>query len=48
MNKEQLITSLKNEGFPTKITNAFSKIKREKFIPEEYKEYTYEDQPIPI
>lgn len=48
MNKQQLITSLKNDGFPNKITDAFSKIKREDFIPEEYKKYAYEDGPIPI
>ena len=48
MNKQQLITSLKTQNFPTKITNAFKKIKRENFIPQEYKEYAYEDQPIPI
>jgi len=48
MNKPQLITSLKNQGFLTKITNAFKKIKRENFIPQEYKKYAYEDSPIPI
>ena len=48
MNKPQLIQYLKQENFPTKITNAFKKIKRENFIPEEYKKYAYEDGPIPI
>ena len=48
MNKPQLIQELKNQNFPTKITNAFNQIKRENFIPAQYKKYAYENNPIPI
>lgn len=48
MQKQTLITYLKIQGFPKKITNAFSKVKRELFIPEEHKELAYENQPLPI
>lgn len=48
MDKEQLIVSLKTHNFQPKVINAFRKIKRENFIPEGYKEYAYEDRPIPI
>ena len=48
MNKLQLISYLKREGFSEKIVNAFEKVKRENFVPERYKEYAYEDNPIPV
>lgn len=48
MNKKQLIESLKHSGFPDNIIKAFEKIKRENFIPKEYKESAYEDAPLPI
>jgi len=48
MQKQTLITYLKTEGFPKKITNAFSKIKRERFIPEKFKKLAYENRPLPI
>jgi len=48
MNKPQLLNSLKQQGFPSKIIKAFKKVKRENFIPEEIKQYAYEDEPLPI
>ena len=48
MNKQQLINELKSEGFSDLILNAFEKVKRERFIPDNLKEYAYEDQPLPI
>jgi protein-L-isoaspartate(D-aspartate) O-methyltransferase len=48
MSKKQLATHLKEKGFPNKITKAFEKIKREKFIPERYKRFAHFDNPIPI
>lgn len=48
MNKTQLIESLKKQGFPQHILRAFEKVKREDFVPEQYKEYTYDDGPLPI
>ena len=47
MNKSQLISYLRNY-FPNHIIKAFEYIKREDFIPKEYKKYAYEDTPIPI
>ena len=48
MNKKELILSLKSNGFNEKILNAFNKVKREDFIPNELKEYSYEDNAFPI
>ncbi len=48
MNKEQLIQYLKKQSFPEQIIKAFEKIKREDFVPENYKEHAYEDAPIPV
>ncbi len=48
MNKTQLIQSLKQRGFSKQILNAFSKVKRENFIPEELKAQAYEDSALPI
>ena len=48
MNKQQLIQELKKEGFSDKILKAFETIKREDFIPEKFKEYAYENEPLPI
>ncbi|MEK6734715.1 MAG: protein-L-isoaspartate(D-aspartate) O-methyltransferase, partial [Pseudomonadota bacterium] len=48
MNKLQLIKSLKNQGFSEKILKAFRKVKREDFVPMEFKESAYEDIPLPI
>ena len=48
MDKQELLKELKQEGFSKKILDAFAKIKREDFIPEELKEAAYENQPLPI
>jgi len=48
MNKTQLIESLRRKGFSEHITKAFEKVKREDFVPDQYREYAYEDTPIPI
>ena len=48
MNKEQLIQSLKNQGFSEQIIEAFNKVQREKFIPENNKIHAYEDIALSI
>ena len=48
MNKTQLLQSLKQKGFSKEILNAFSKVKRENFIPREIKSQAYEDTALPI
>jgi len=48
MNKKQLIEILRKEGFSEKILKAFNKVKREDFIPQNLKEYAYENEPLPI
>jgi len=48
MNKAQLLQHLKRQDFPKKILDAFSKVKRENFIPEELKNRAYEDRALPI
>jgi len=48
MNKEQLLQSLQARGFPKKILEAFSKVPREEFIPEEIIDKAYEDTALPI
>ena len=48
MNKEQLIESLRREGFSEKILKAFEKVKREDFIARELREHAYDDAPLPI
>jgi len=48
MNKTELLNSLKRKGFPSKILDAFSKVKRENFIPDKLKEKAYEDTALPI
>ena len=48
MKKSQLLSSLKQKGFSKEILNAFSKVKRENFIPKELKSYAYEDIALPI
>ncbi|RKY00708.1 MAG: protein-L-isoaspartate O-methyltransferase [Spirochaetes bacterium] len=48
--KKNLIDLLTKEGYlKTKsIINAFWKVPREWFVPEEYREYAYVDEPLPI
>ena len=48
MNKQQLLKSLEEKGFSKSILNAFSKVKRENFIPKNLEERAYEDAPLPI
>ena len=48
MLKEELINSLKSRGFEDKIIEAFSRVKREKFIPIKLKSFAYNDEAIPI
>lgn len=48
MNKAELLQRLKKMGFSKKIINAFSNVKREDFIPEEFWGQAYEDTALPI
>lgn len=48
MEKQQLLQRLKAMGFSKKIINAFSDVKREDFVPEEFEGQTYEDTALPI
>lgn len=48
MDKDELIRDLKNKGFNEKIINAFEKVKREDFLPENFKKLAYEDIALPI
>ena len=43
-----LLESLRQKGFSDEILNAFSKVKRENFVPKEAKEYSYEDTALSI
>ncbi len=46
--KDNLLRALKEKGFSKEIINAFSKVKRENFLPEKLKEYAYEDTALSI
>ena len=48
MNKQQLLDSLIEKGFPKRIVEAFSAVPRENFIQEEFSEKAYEDTALPI
>jgi len=48
MNKKELIESLRSRGFEDKIIDAFSNVKREKFIPRKLKSFAYNDEALPI
>lgn len=48
MQKSQLISSLRQKGFPEEILVAFAKVPREKFITEAQQSYAYEDIALPI
>ena len=48
MDKEELIQSLRSKNFPENILDAFSKVKRENFIPKILKSKAYEDRALPI
>ncbi len=48
MGKAELIQSLRSKGFHERIVNAFEKIRREDFIPENFKGMAYEDIALPL
>ena len=48
MNKTALLQSLKQKGISQNILDAFLKVKREEFVPDNFKEYAYEDVAIPL
>ena len=48
MLKSQLLQSLKQKGFSKQILNAFSKVKREDFIPNRLRNIAYNDIALPI
>lgn len=48
MSKIQLLESLKKAKIPEKIIEAFSKVKREDFLPDEIKSMAYTDNALPI
>jgi protein-L-isoaspartate(D-aspartate) O-methyltransferase len=48
MNKKELLQSLKQKGFSKEILDAFSKVKREDFVPENLKPCAHEDTALSI
>ncbi len=48
MTKEQLIDSLKKQGFSEYIVKAFERVAREDFVPEHWKDHAYEDSALDI
>jgi protein-L-isoaspartate(D-aspartate) O-methyltransferase len=48
MNKNELIATLRQKGFPEKIIEAFAKVNRENFVSDDLKNYAYEDAALPI
>lgn len=48
MNKTQLLQHLKRQDFSKSILDAFSKVKRENFIPKDLESRAYEDRALPI
>jgi protein-L-isoaspartate(D-aspartate) O-methyltransferase len=48
MNKTQLLQSLRSQGFSKEIIKAFSKVRRENFLPKNLKQNAYEDTALPI
>jgi len=46
--KQELLNSLREKGFSKKIVDAFSRVKRENFIPRNISAMAYEDTPLPI
>jgi protein-L-isoaspartate(D-aspartate) O-methyltransferase len=48
MDKAELIQSLRNKGFHERIINAFEKVNREDFLPENFKKLAYEDIALPL
>src|SRR3989338_4258532 len=48
MNKKELLYYLSSIGFSKKIINAFEKVKRENFVPENLKDLSYEDTALSL
>lgn len=48
MDKKELISDLRDQGFSEKIVKAFEKVDRTKFVSSEIKEYAYKDTSLPI
>jgi len=48
MDKSHLLQSLKRNDFSEHIINAFASVEREDFLPEELRDYSYEDIALPI
>src|SRR3989344_6022831 len=48
MNKKELIEHLRKQGFSEAILKGFENVKRDDFIPKEYKKYAYYDDAVPI
>lgn len=48
MSKKDLLEKLKNLGFQDYIVRAFERIDRSRFVPEEERDLSYEDIPLPI
>lgn len=48
MDKQQLIKKLEEKNFPEKVLDAFSKVKREDFLPKNVETMAYEDTALPI
>lgn len=48
MNSLDLAKSLRQKGFSEAVISAFAKVQREKFVPEQYREYAYEDVALPL
>ncbi|VVB79019.1 Protein-L-isoaspartate O-methyltransferase [uncultured archaeon] len=48
MNKKLLLNHLNQSGFSNEIITAFNAVKREDFIPQEFKKQAYENIPLPI
>lgn len=46
--KSNLIKYLTEQGFKPEVLNAFRKVNREKFVPKEYRDMTYDDGALPI
>ncbi len=48
MNKEELLASLRKKGFSQDIIDAFGRVKREDFVPQNLVGYAYEDMALPV
>ncbi len=48
LTKQKLLKSLRSKRFDESIVEAFEKVKREDFVPDDYKYLAYRDRPLPI